>query len=64
MPISSHAAFDGQGVDYLKLDGCYNNKAGYVPGCENPHTPPSSVMLTRAACRRSGDGVGAAGDRA
>ena len=36
LPISSHAAFDGQGVDYLKLDGCYNDKAGYVPGCENP----------------------------
>ena len=35
MPII-HAAFDGQGVDYLKLDGCYNNKAGYIPGCENP----------------------------
>ena len=64
LPISSHAAFDGQGVDYLKLDGCYNNKAGYIPGCENPHTPPSSLMLTPCCmpkirrwgrgCRRAG----------
>jgi len=61
-----HAAFDGQGVDYLKLDGCYNNKAGYVPGCENPHTLALQrrLMLTSAVWRRSGDGVGAAGERA